>query len=149
MAAGAPHSAGVPALATAATSTTQSAAAAIKRIPHPPRADAEGREYVLDGEIAVPDDRGVTHIGHLQDALDGRQPDRLAYFAFDLLYLDGHDLRRCAIEERKALLRRVLDRVRCPRLVFVDHVLGWGAQLFEHVRVIGAEGIVSKRVGSL
>ena len=43
--AGAPHSAGVPALATAATSTTQSAAAAIKRIPHPPRADADGGEY--------------------------------------------------------------------------------------------------------
>jgi bifunctional non-homologous end joining protein LigD len=108
-----------------------------------------GREIVLDGEIAVPDGRGVTHIGHLQDALDGRQPDRLAYFAFDLLYLDGHDLRRCPIEERKALLRRVLDRVRCPRLVFVDHVLGWGAELFEHVRAIGAEGIVSKRAGSL
>jgi bifunctional non-homologous end joining protein LigD len=104
---------------------------------------------VLDGEIAVPDDRGVTHIGHLQDALDGRQPDRLAYFAFDLLYLDGHDLRRCPIEERKALLRRVLDRVRCPRLVFVDHVLGRGTELFEHVRAIGGKGIVSKRAGSL
>jgi bifunctional non-homologous end joining protein LigD len=96
-----------------------------------------GREIVLDGEIAVPDDRGVTHIGHLQDALDGRQPDRLAYFAFDLLYLDGHDLRRCPIEERKALLRRVLNDVGCPRLVFVDHVRGWGAELFERVRAIG------------
>jgi bifunctional non-homologous end joining protein LigD len=52
------------------------------------------REIVLDGEIAVPDDRGVTHISDLQDAIAGRRPERLAYFAFDLLHLDGHDLRR-------------------------------------------------------
>jgi bifunctional non-homologous end joining protein LigD len=60
-----------------------------------------------------------------------------------------HDLRRCPIEERKALLHRVLNDVGCPRLVFVDHVRGWGAELFERVRAIGAEGIVSKRAGSL
>jgi bifunctional non-homologous end joining protein LigD len=104
---------------------------------------------VLDGEMAVPDDRGVTHIGHLQDALDGRQPDRLAYFAFDLLHLDGHDLRHCPIEDRKGLLRQVLDDVCCARLVYVDHVVGRGVELFEHVRAIGGEGIVSKRTGSL
>src|SRR5215831_19029254 len=45
IAAGAPHSAGVPALATAATSTSKTAAAGIKRIPHSPRADADGGEY--------------------------------------------------------------------------------------------------------
>jgi len=67
------------------------------------------REIVLDGEIAVPDDRGVTHISDLQDAIAGRRPDRLVYFAFDLLHLDGHDLRGCRIEERKALLRQALD----------------------------------------
>jgi hypothetical protein len=60
---------------------------------------------VLDGEIAAPDDRGVTHIDALSEALRLRRPDQFAYFAFDLLYLDGHDLRRCAIEDRKALLR--------------------------------------------
>jgi len=67
---------------------------------------AAGRPIVLDGEIAVPDERGVTHIDLLQDAFGRHGADRLAYFAFDLLYLDEHDLRRCPIEERKALLRR-------------------------------------------
>ena len=43
----------------------------------------------------------------------------------------------------------MLNDVGCPRLVFVDHLRGWGAELFEHVRAIGAEGIVSKRAGSL
>jgi hypothetical protein len=104
---------------------------------------------VLDGEIAVPDDRGVTHLDALSDAIAERRPERLAYFAFDLLHLDGHDLRRCAIEDRKMLLRDVIGSARCERVVYVDHVLGIGTELFEAVRQIGAEGIVSKRRGSL
>jgi bifunctional non-homologous end joining protein LigD len=48
---------------------------------------------VLDGEIAVPDELGVTHIDALSEALRQRRADQLAYFAFDLLHLDGHDLR--------------------------------------------------------
>ena len=51
------------------------------------------RAMVLDGEIAVPDERGVTHIDGLNDAMGSRRPDGLAYFAFDLLHLGGHDLR--------------------------------------------------------
>ena len=54
---------------------------------------------VLDGEIAVPDERGVTHLDALSEAISAREPERLAYFAFDLLHLNGHDLRRCAIED--------------------------------------------------
>ena len=104
---------------------------------------------VLDGEIAVPDDRGVTHIDGLSEAISSRRPDRLAYFAFDLLHFDGHDLRRCPIEDRKALLRDVIGAARCERIVYVDHVRGIGRQLFEAVRQVGAEGIVSKRRGSL
>jgi hypothetical protein len=56
--------------------------------------------------------------------------------------------RFCPIEDRKALLRQVLDDVGCSRLVYVDHVTGRGIELLEHVRAIGAEGIVSKRFGS-
>ena len=63
---------------------------------------------VLDGEIAVPDDRGVTHLDALSEAISDRRAERLAYFAFDLLHLDGHDLRRCPIEDRKMLLRDIL-----------------------------------------
>jgi len=108
-----------------------------------------GRPLVLDGEIAVPDERGVTHIDLLQAASGRYGADRLTYFAFDLLHLDGHDLRRCPIEARKALLRRLVDEAGDERLVFVDHIIGRGAELFERVREIGAEGIVSKRLGSL
>jgi bifunctional non-homologous end joining protein LigD len=64
--------------------------------------DAGSPPMVLDGEIAVPDDRGVTHLDALSDAVADRLPERLAYFAFDLLHIDGHDLRRCTIEDRKS-----------------------------------------------
>jgi bifunctional non-homologous end joining protein LigD len=103
---------------------------------------------VLDGEIAVPDERGVTHIDQLTEALRLRRPEQLAYFAFDLLHLDGHDLRACRIEDRKALLRDVVGAAGGPRLATVDHIAGNGAALFEAVRQLGAEGIVSKRIGS-
>ena len=111
--------------------------------------DTKLPSMVLDGEIAVPDDRGVTHLDALSDAITKRRPERLAYFAFDLLHLDGHDLRRCPIEDRKMLLRDVIGSAQCERVVYVDHVLGIGKELFEAVRQIGAEGIVSKRRGSL
>ena len=77
---------------------------------------------VLDGEIAVPDEKGVTHLDQLSEALRLRQADQLAYFAFDLLHLDGHDLCPCPIEDRKALLRDVVGAAGCPRLVAVDHI---------------------------
>jgi bifunctional non-homologous end joining protein LigD len=92
---------------------------------------------VLDGEIAVPDDRGVTHLDALSEAIAERRPERLAYFAFDLLHLDGHDLRSCPIEDRKMLLRDVIGAAQCERILYSDHILGRGRELFEAVRQIG------------
>jgi bifunctional non-homologous end joining protein LigD len=111
------------------------------------RLAALGRDLVLDGEIAVPDERGATHIGDLQEALARGDSDRLAYFAFDLLHLDGRTLRGCAIEARKALLDRVLKKAACPRVVYLGHVIGKGDRLFESARQVGCEGIVSKKLG--
>jgi ATP-dependent DNA ligase len=87
-------------------------------------------------------------IDQLSEALRLRRCGLLAYFALDFLHLDGHDLRRCPIEDRKALLRDIIGAAGCPRLLCVDHITGSGAALFEAVRQTGAEGIVSKRAGS-
>jgi hypothetical protein len=78
---------------------------------------------VLDGEIAVPDERGVTHIDLLTQAMRQHRPDRLVYFAFDLLHLDRHDRRPCAIEDRKALLRDIFGAGGGKRIVVVDRVI--------------------------
>jgi bifunctional non-homologous end joining protein LigD len=121
---------------------------ALFRAPFDKLADAGLPPLVLDGEITVPDERGVAHIDLLTQAMRQCRPERLAYFAFDLLHLDGHDLRACAIEDRKALLRDVIGAAGCERIIVVDHITGSGQALFEAVRQIGAEGIVSKRAGS-
>jgi ATP-dependent DNA ligase len=103
---------------------------------------------VLDGEIAAPDEEGVTHLDGLNEAIDGGLAHRLAYFAFDLLHLDGHDLTGCRLEERKALLADVLRSAGAPRVVYVDRVEGDGAAFFAAACAAGAEGVVSKRRGS-
>lgn len=104
-----------------------------------------GRAMVLDGEIAAPDEKGCTHLDDLTDALSAGEPHRLAYFAFDLLHLDGHDLRGRPLIERKAILEEIVACAAAPRVVYVSHIVGKGAWLFARAREIGCEGIVSKR----
>jgi bifunctional non-homologous end joining protein LigD len=104
-----------------------------------------GREIVLDGEIAAPDERGVTHLDDLQAAIYRRDQSGLAYFAFDLLHLDGRDLRNRPLVERKALLAEVVRSAGCPQVVLVNHIDQDGDLLFDAVREIGGEGIVAKR----
>lgn len=108
---------------------------------------ALGRAMILDGEIAVPNKDGLTHLDWLHDARTRRRPDLLAFIAFDLLYLDGFDLRRCPIEDRITLLEPLIADADCPRVVFAGYQIGRGPELFAAAKQAGAEGIVSKRLG--
>jgi bifunctional non-homologous end joining protein LigD len=108
---------------------------------------ALGRTMILDGEIAVPDTDGRTHLDWLHEARTRHHPDRLALFAFDLVYFDGFDLRRCPLEERIAILDQLIAEAGCPRALTVGSVIGGGAEFFAKARAAGAEGIVSKRLG--
>src|SRR5262249_48089120 len=70
----------------------------------------------------------------------------LAYFAFDLPYLDGSDLRNRPLHERKQVLAQLLERSRIPANIrYSDHVRGHGRQVIENACEAGAEGIVSKQ----
>jgi bifunctional non-homologous end joining protein LigD len=95
---------------------------------------------VLDGEIVAVDRRGNPRFN---DLMFHRRPP--CFFAFDLLTLDGKDLRTHQLIERKQELRRLLPRVPldCP-LRYLDHVDGSGIALFERVRKLDLEGIVAK-----
>jgi bifunctional non-homologous end joining protein LigD len=108
-----------------------------------------GRQIVLDGEIAAPDARGVTHLDDLAAAMPRHDTAALAYFAFDILHLDGRDLRRCPLVERKAMLAELLRSAGCSRLLYVDHVDEGGDCLLAAVREIGAEGIIARRRAGL
>jgi bifunctional non-homologous end joining protein LigD len=101
---------------------------------------------LIDGEVAVCDDRGVAVFDRLRHGK--RVKPEAALFAFDLLELDGEDLRGRPIEMRKAKLAQLLDAAGAG-LQISEHLHGDGAEIFLHACQLGCEGIVSKRLGSL
>jgi len=116
-------------------------------------AEIDAREAVLDGEVVVLDKHGISRFQLLQNAL-GRFRSRVAtnahYYVFDLLHLDGRDLKSLPLLERKAILRRILPRGSKKKrlLAFSDHVTGSGTAFFREACRAGLEGIISKRVDS-
>ena len=83
---------------------------------------------ILDGEVAVQNDAGVTDFSALRSAIK-REPHRLIFFAFDLMHLDGEDLRKRPIEERREALRRLLNGAP-PQLHFSEAVEIEGIDVF-------------------
>jgi bifunctional non-homologous end joining protein LigD len=111
------------------------------------------RQAILDGEIAALDARGLSDFELLQERMHVRAPAEnlvsrvpVVYFAFDLVYCDGYDLRRSPLIERKQLLQRLLHS--SDKFRFSDHQLEHGKELFELARETGLEGIVAKRLDS-
>lgn len=106
---------------------------------------------VIDGEIVVPDDKGIARFAALQDALSTGAGNKLVFYAFDLVHLDGWDLRAVPLEKRKLLLAQLLaGRVDGTTAIqYSDHVAGDGGALFDRASELGLEGIVSKRADSL
>jgi bifunctional non-homologous end joining protein LigD len=109
---------------------------------------------ILDGEIVALDDEGRPSFSLMQQRtgfqpgkrrLPGRQGVPVVYYAFDLLYLDGLDLRRVALEQRKQLLQaKILSG---GVIQFSDHYAEKGLDLFEAAKQRGLEGIVGKKRG--
>jgi ATP-dependent DNA ligase len=99
------------------------------------------RSILLDGECIVYDKNGIPSFA----LLHSRDYDREASLAaFDLLELDGEDVRRHALLDRKTRLARLLARAKLG-IEFNVHMEGEGAVIFEHACKLGFEGIVAKR----
>jgi len=121
---------------------------------------------VIDGEAVVFDDAGVSRFEQLQAAL-GAHPERISFAAFDLLHLNGFDLREQPLVARKELLATLLAEpaadagtvsggrpaatkpvaVASP-LRYADHIVNGGAELFATACSAGLEGVVCKRADS-
>jgi bifunctional non-homologous end joining protein LigD len=101
---------------------------------------------LLDGEVVVEDERGVSSFSLLQtDLKDGRE-DRFVYYVFDLLALDGRDLSQEPLMERKAALTRLLQGAGGPGVIrFTDHFNERGSLILQKACEMGLEGIISKR----
>ncbi len=115
----------------------------------------KAQRAILDGEIVALDDEGRPSFSLMQQRT-GFQPGKrrlprregvpVLYYAFDLLYLDGLDLRRVALEQRKQLLQ---ERIENGEVVhFSDHYPEKGLDLLEAARQRGLEGIVAKKRNS-
>jgi ATP-dependent DNA ligase len=102
---------------------------------------------LIDGEVVVQDEQGISDFEALRSAIY-KAPHRLVFFAFDLLHLDGQDLRRTPLIERRAALRKLIEPDPRSPIHFSDHVDCDGAKFFKAAAELGLEGIVSKRVAS-
>ena len=100
----------------------------------------------IDGEVIVNDDRGRSSFQALQNVLSDESEARPMYYAFDLPYVDGHDLREAPLVARKDALRAVVGKNALIR--YSDHVEGNGPGFFAQACKLGLEGIISKRADS-
>ena len=113
-----------------------------------PRA-SRTRNAIIDGEIVTLDADGRSNFHTLQHRLGVQNPSRqlmqsvpLDYFAFDVMYADGYDLRRSPLVERKDFLQQILSPN--ERIHFSEHIPEQGEALYEAARGKGLEGIIAK-----
>ena len=107
---------------------------------------------VLDGEVVVLDEQGRPSFSLMQQRTGIRGHGRQAtarhdlpifYYVFDILYLDGYDLRRVELDDRKRALRQAISDGDIVR--FSDHYAGQGLALFHAAKEKGLEGIIAKK----
>ncbi len=115
----------------------------------------KAKTAILDGEIAALDDRGLPSFELLQSRINVAEESAIAtlsrnmpvvIFVFDLLYLDGRDLRGEPLTERKRRLKEILQPNEVIR--YSEHFPGTGADLLEAAKAQGLEGIIAKRAAS-
>jgi DNA ligase D-like protein (predicted ligase)/DNA ligase D-like protein (predicted 3'-phosphoesterase) len=107
------------------------------------------KNAIVDGEIVTLDADGRSNFQKLQNRLGVQNPSQklmqsvpLDYYAFDLMYADGYDLRKAPLVERKELLRKVL--IGNERVHYSEHIAEKGEELFEAARAKGLEGLIAK-----
>jgi bifunctional non-homologous end joining protein LigD len=99
---------------------------------------------ILDGEIVCLDSNGVSQFNELFSRRGAP-----VFYAFDLLWLDGLDLRGLPLIERKQRLREMIKRCECARLIYAQHIETRGIVFFEEICARDLEGIVCKRKRSI
>ena len=99
---------------------------------------------LIDGEAVALDDEGRPSFQLLQSTLKDQKGANLAFYAFDLLIDRGEDIRRLPNIERKDRLKSLLAGVH-PPILYGDHVLGRGEELFREICKSGGEGVMAKK----
>jgi bifunctional non-homologous end joining protein LigD len=105
-------------------------------------------DCLIDGEVVVLDKNRVPSFSALQAALSEERADAMVFFAFDLLFEKGQDLRALPLAERKAHLERLLERGAGEHVRFVRHLESRGDTVLASACKMGVEGIVSKKLSA-
>jgi len=103
------------------------------------------RTALIDGEIVVEDENGLSSFSALQAALKAGESERFVYYVFDLLHRDGRDLTGMPLLERKKELARLVGKGQRGAIRYSEHFAERGPVMLHHAREMGLEGIVSKR----
>jgi bifunctional non-homologous end joining protein LigD len=111
----------------------------LKKIAHDAWHIAAG-SAIIDGEVVVPSENGTTDFSVLQNELKGKS-NKIVMVAFDLLYLNGYDLRKLPLIERKTHLKKIIGGT---DLQFSESFEVDGPDIFAHACKVGLEGVVSK-----
>jgi bifunctional non-homologous end joining protein LigD len=107
------------------------------------------RQALLDGELVAMSNDGASDFGRLQEAISGKETDKLVFQVFDLIHLDGHDLTGARLIDRKQLLQQLMQAAGYSandRIRYSDHIRGQGPGFMEQACALGLEGVVSKRM---
>ena len=110
----------------------------------------DATEAIIDGELVALDSTGRSNFQKLQNRAGVRNPSRqllesipATYYAFDLLYCDGYDLRKVPLEQRKGLLKQILRPN--THIRYSEHEIEKGKELYEAARQQSLEGIIGKK----
>lgn len=108
----------------------------------------EAESFIVDGETITVNEAGLSDFQALQSAVTRREPSRDLYLvAFDLLHLNGHDLRNMPVEDRREILQELIPAV--GRIQVSKAMPGTGDAVYHLVDRAGLEGMVSKRKDSV
>jgi bifunctional non-homologous end joining protein LigD len=100
---------------------------------------------MIDGEVVIFDRDGRSNFQKLQNAIHSSRATRFNFQAFDLLYLNGFDLTKVALEDRKRVLKSLFESIPSSNpLRYSDHIEGNGEIFFQRACQSGVEGIISK-----
>jgi bifunctional non-homologous end joining protein LigD len=99
---------------------------------------------IIDGEIVVDVGNGISDFSTLQADLSSGRTDRFAYYVFDLLFLDGEDVSKRPLIERKAALAELVGKKRDGRVRLSEDFAEPGPSVLKHACQLGLEGIISK-----
>lgn len=113
-----------------------------------PMAAFPAERAIIDGEVVVFDDHGVSNFQALQNVFRGENGRAPVYCVFDLIYLDGYNLTNVPLEDRKSVLADLLAEMpksTHARVRHSDHVAGSGGEFYRQMCKAGLEGMISKR----